>query len=720
MTGFARAGSGEADTDVVNATTSRPLVSRTRAIVIHATLVVFALAILARAAQLQLVESTRWADAAVEQQVKQQDVTPPRGQILDANGNVLVATRELMRLSFAPKLLQPAKRRGARRSDPPVNTRLAVRQGLKALNVHDTLVRRVMDTTRKWVELPAYYLPSDLDRFAGLPGVYRTRVLKRVSSAPPGISGFLGTVRDENTPVGGIESELDSLLRGVNGRNALVKDGRGNLIETPALSGVQARAGHTVTLTINQSLQEIAERELAEGVERTGASGGDVVMMDPRDGAVLAMAGFRDRKASVTATPLAEPYEPGSVMKPFIVARALELERVRPDEMINTEGGMWVVAKRKLYDEHKAVSMSVRDVVRLSSNIGAAKIALKLTQREEYETLRDFGFGTLTGVPYPAESRGRLPSVWLPQTPTSVAIGYEMMATPLQIAAAYVAIANGGELLQPGMVREVRDADGRVVFTHERRVIRRVIDPATAHLMREMLASVVDSGTAVAADLATFDVGGKSGTAREANGRFGYAQLKYNSSFAGMFPVQAPQYVLVVRLVDPKGKIYGGTISGRVVNEIIQSALATRDASLDRRALAALAKPIPTRRVRPPSPQAIAAALRDTARFDSLRAPTPPLPAPVAAPQRVVVTLPLASARGAKGDSGVVHPVDVASRTDWRAVPSVYGLDARQAVRTLHAAGFHVSLAAGQATRTRPAAGSMVRAGSVVVLETPQ
>jgi cell division protein FtsI (penicillin-binding protein 3) len=570
-----------------------------------------------------------------------------------------------------------------------------------------------MDTTKKWVELPATYLPSDLDRFAGIDGVHRTRELTRIISAPKGIVGFLGTVRDETTPVGGIEAELDSLLRGESGRDARVKDGRGNLLETPALSGFAARPGHTVSLTINQQLQEIAERGLADGIQRTGASGGDVVMMDPRDGSVLAMAGVRNRKPSVTATALAEPYEAGSVMKVFVISRALDLKRVHADEMINTEGGKWLVAKRTITDEHKAAYMSVRDVVRQSSNIGAGKIGTRLSQREEYEALRDFGFGTPTGVPYPAESRGVLPTRWNAQTPTAVAMGYEVSATPLQIAAAYVAIANGGELLQPSVVREVRDPDGQVVFTHERRVVRRVLSKETAALMREMLASVVDSGTAAAADMATYDVGGKSGTARRAEGKRGYVPGKYNSSFAGMFPIQAPQFVLVVRLIDPEGKIYGGTVSGTVVKEILRASLATRDASLDRRALASIAKPIPTRPAKAHTLHEIAVAMEDSARFDSLRAPVPQPVAPLAAPQRVVVSLPLAPARAKKGG-------DAAPSGELRAVPSVYGLDARQATLTLHAAGFHVSVSAGQATRTRPAAGTLARSGSVVVLETPR
>ena len=711
MSDLTRGTQGDAPDAGATAANSRPLVSRPRAIIIHASLVLFALAIITRAGQLQLLETTRWTVEAEKQQVKEQDVVPPRGPIVDAKGNVFVETREVMRLQFAPHQIKAPKKRKGKRGEQDANPRAAVRQGLKALGVHDTVIRKVMDTTRKWVEIKETFVPSDLERFASLPGVRRKRELKRTVTAPPGIRGFLGAVRSETTAVGGIEAELDSLLRGVSGRDARVVDGKGNLLETPALSGYAARPGHSVSLTINRSLQEIAERALADGITRTGATGGDVVMMDPRDGSVLAMVGVRNREASVTATALAEPYEPGSVMKPFIISRAIDVKRVSPDDLINTEGGTWTVAKRKITDEHKAAFMSVRDVVRLSSNIGAAKIALKLSQREEYETLRDFGFGTLTGLPYPAESRGQLKSEWLPQTPASVAIGYEISATPMQIAAAYVAIANGGELLQPAVVREVLDADGRVVFTHERRVIRRVLSPETARLMREMLASVVDSGTAVAADMATYDVGGKSGTARRVEGKR-YALGKYNSSFAGMFPVQAPQYVIVVRLIDPEGKIYGGTVSGTVVNEILQASIAARDASLDRRALAAVAKPIPTRPVRARSPHEVLAAFRDSMRFDSLRADAPPPLAPIAAPQRVVVALPLSSSQGKSGRG------DVSPRKELRTVPSVYGLDARQAVRTLHAAGFHVKVAAGGATRTRPAAGTLAASGSVVVLET--
>lgn len=693
--------------------TAKP-VSRVRAMLVHATLVLFTLAIIARAAQIQIVEGERWARTAASQQVREEQIKPPRGRIYDANGNVLAETVEMMRVRFTPANIKSYRPRGRKGTTDTVHSRTVVRQTLKSLGVSDSWIRRALDTTRAWVEIPMEFLPSDLERLKGIPGYNPERIHSRKVTAPAGVRGILGTINSEGKAVSGLEFELDSVLQGVSGKDVQIRDGRGNRMETPSLSGFDARPGHNITLTINQSLQEIAETELMDGVKRTGATGGDVVIMDVRDGAVLAVAAVRDRRVTTTAMSLAEPYEAGSVMKPFVISRALELERVHPEQMINTENGHWRFAKRSFTDEHKAPMMSVRDVIRHSSNIGAAKIAQTLSEQEEYEALRDFGFGTATGVPYPAESRGRLPvPKWEPQTATALAIGYEISATPLQIASAYVAIANGGELLQPVLVREVRDANGTVLYTHTRRVIRRPIPEATALEMRTMLASVVDSGTAVAAGLQTYEVSGKSGTARRlVNGA--YDQVHYNSTFAGMFPAESPQFVLVVRLIDPEGKIYGGTVAGRVVNVILQGAIATRDGSLDRSALALLEKRITPPKKAPLSVSAVAAAKRDTARFDSLRAPTPAAAEPVSSADRVIVSLPFTPRSKKAGAGGDGSSPD----RSLRRVPSVFGLDTRQAVRVLHAAGFRVTTVKGSGGQTKPGAGTMIQGGSLVVLET--
>jgi cell division protein FtsI (penicillin-binding protein 3) len=677
-------------------------------------LVLFAATIVGRAAQLQLLDHAYWSDTAERQHVRDLEVTPPRGAILDATGNVFVETREQMQLEIASHELKPVKLKGADGTRRLVDSRAVVRQTLRDLRVPDSSIRKVLRQRRQYVTLPKLFLPADVQRLAGLPGVSRKRVLTRAVSTPPSLRMLVGSLTADGKPNSGLELELDAVLRGEEGHDPVVLDGRGGRIGSPMLTPVAARPGHSVTLTINQSLQEIAEAQLRSALEKTGASGGDVVMLDPRDGAILAMAGMRDRKPALSMTALTEPYEPGSVMKPFVISRLLETHLARPEEMINTENGTAKIAGRVLTDEHKAPMMSVRDVVRQSSNIGTAKLAQRFSYAQQYQVLRDFGFGTPTGLPYPAEARGslKLPGRWLPMTQASTSIGYEVTATPVQLAAAYAAFASNGELLQPALVREIRDANDQLLFQHQRRVIRRVVSEEGAALMRTMLESVVDSGTARGAEMVTFDVAGKSGTAKRLeNGRYG-AGL-YNSTFAGMFPAQRPQYVVIARLIDSKNGYFGGTVAGGLVKGILQSALATRDASLDRQALASVAKAMPTPPPKPVSPAQRLAMAKDSARRDSLKAPPPPRAEPVPAAGRVVFDLPAAPA-----------PKAAAEPTDLRTVPSVFGLDPRQAARTLYAAGFRVSLAAGKAAgrdvRTRPAAGVLVRAGSTVQLETPK
>lgn len=689
-----------------------PIVSRARASFVHVTLVLFAAAVVAKSAQLQLVDHEHWRQEAERQHVVAVEVAPPRGAILDATGMVLVETREEVQLIVEPHRLGPSKRKGPDGKVRTIDSRVVLRKALKDLRVPDMWVQRAFNRKKyKWVELPMRFAPSDVARLKGLAGIKMRTRLERVNSTPEGLRGIVGVATASGGAISGVERELDHLLRGTAGRDPLVKAGNGVRMGSPMLTPVAARPGHNVTLTINQQLQEIAEEVLAGARDRTGATGGDLVIVDPRDGAVLAMASARNGRSS-SGNGLTEAFEPGSVMKPFIIARLLDLKRITPDRVYNTYDGRWEFNGVQTYrDTHEAAQMTVRDIVRFSSNIGTVQASLELSDAEEYETLRDFGFGVPTGVSYPSESRGTLrrpPYTRLDHAQMS--IGYAMNATPLQIASAYVAIANGGELLQPSLVREVRTADGTVLYKHRRTVVRRVLSPEVSALMREMLKSVVDSGTSTAAALQTFDVGGKSGTARRVrdNGR-GYDQGKYNSSFAGMFPVENPQYVIVARLIDPKGSYYGGIVSGTMVNDLLESAISTRNASLDRSELARFARPITAPPAKPLTPEQLRIALRDSARFDSLKAPPPPKaePLPVA---RIVVELPFAAAREPRRKTGA----------DLRPVPSVYGLSARQAARTLYAAGFQVNLVDGGAVRTRPAAGALLRVGSTVQLESPR
>ena len=705
-----------------HAASRKPLVSRLRASLIHGSLVLFAMALIARAIQVQLIDGPMWAQSAAKQQIRQSDLAAPRGQILDERGIVLAESRELVQIRIAPN--QVHRERSAKQND-----RRELLRGLTALGVSKPLIQTALDSTKTWVEIPKSFVPRDVEGLLKLRGVKPQFVMQRVIAAPDGVRRLIGVMDANGLAIGGIEQELDSLLRGQIGRRTSLRDGRGKYFDTPSKTGFEPTPGHSVTLTINSTLQDICERELQLALQRTGATGGDVVIVDPRDGSILALAGYRNGKVPLSSTPLAEGYEPGSVIKTFFVANLLDRGLTTPDEMVNTEDGRWVLNKRTITDEHKAAFMPVRDVIRNSSNIGIVKLTSRLSSSQEYEVLRDFGFGVQPGTPYPAESRGRvsLPKTWSSQTPASMAMGYEMLVTPLQLAVAYAAVANGGELLQPALVREIRDANGTIVFQHQRRALRRVLSPKAAEATRVILQSVVDSGTGVAADLQTFDVAGKSGTSRRSEGGR-YLDGKYNATFAGMFPAKNPQYVVVARLIDPKGLIFGGKVAAPVVNRILQGAMATRDVQLDRSALAAVARLVPVK--------VDTVALRVAARKDSIAhalalknaagkvwvdvagmldsaeivdttammvraAPKVAMPAPTS----VVVQFPY-------------KPKAVrVTETELMPIPNVVGLDLRDAVRTLHAAGFQVKLVGGASGRTKPLAGSFARAGTAVQLE---
>ncbi|MGV3708473.1 MAG: penicillin-binding transpeptidase domain-containing protein [Gemmatimonas sp.] len=703
---------------------AKPLVNRTRAALVHGSLVLFAMALIARAIQVQLIDGPYWAANAAKQQIRQSDLPAPRGQILDERGVVLAESRELVKLVLAPNEIR-------RDVKAKTDDRRELSRALTSLGLPRATIRTAMDTTKKWLELPKRYVPRDVENILKLrSGVHPQFVMQRVIAAPDGLRRLIGAVNAEGKAIGGIEQELDSLLRGQTGRRTSLRDGRGKYYDMPSVSGIDATPGHSVSLTLNAALQDICERELQAALKSTGATGGDVVIVDPRDGSILALAGYRDRKVPPSSTPLAEAYEPGSVLKTFIVGSLLNRGLITADDVVNTEIGPYIVkGKPWPTDEHKAPFMTVRDIIRNSSNIGIVKLVAKLTPAQEYETLRDFGFGVAPGTPYPAESRGRVmtPKSWTGQTAAAMAMGYEMSVTPLQLAMAYASVANGGELLQPALVHEIRDANGTIVFKHQRRALRRVLSPEAAHQTRLILESVVDSGSGTAARLQTFDVAGKSGTARRSQSG-SYVPGKYNATFAGMFPSKNPQYVVVARLIDPQGLIFGGRVAAPVVNRILQSAIATPDVQLDRSALAAIARPIPLK--------VDTAAMRAAARKDSIErvlalrkakekrsvnvashvdsaemidttamivrvAPKVALPAPTS----VVVALPY-------------KPKAVrAQEPELIQVPNVAGLDLRDAVRTLHAAGVKVRLTGGAGGRTKPLAGSFVKAGSIVQLE---
>jgi len=652
----------------------------------HATLAIFALAILVQAARVQLAQGKAWRARAERQQSTERRVPAPRGDILDATHHVLAQSREMVRLEIAPR---------------EVNEPRKLRKALAALHVDASVIARALDTSGKYLTVPDRFLAVEAAPAIALHGVHSYASITRAYAVSPGTQGILGHVDGDNKPVDGLELSLDSILRGTPGLATIFKDPKGQSRESPIAPGTAPTRGSSVVLTINADLQQIAEKALADAVSRMGAEGGDIVILDPHDGEILAMASRRLDPRQTSATAITEPFEPGSTAKPFMAAGLLERGLVSDRDSVDTGDGVYAINGREIHDEHRVGRAPLAEVLRWSSNIGIVKFSQRLSSREEFETLRDFGFGTATGLPFPTESNGilRTPKFWSMQSANSMAMGYEISVTPLQLAAAYAAFANGGELVEPALLKEVIGADGAVRYHHERRVVRRVMSRPVADKIRHMLLDVVDEGTALQAALDNYLLAGKTGTPRGAV-RGHYVSGRYNPNFVGLFPGDAPQYVIVVKLTAPQSSIFAAETAAPVTKAILEAALAAGNAALDRTKLAS--SEIPSR--------------KDTAHRATIEL--------AGAPDTRL-------AAGGSADSTTTHdgsvpfvvtlPIQPPSPTPRivRPVPDVRGLPLRDAVRSLHSAGFRVQLGHGGASSsavTNPAAGELAQTGTVVRL----
>lgn len=631
-----------------------------------------AVAILGRAFQLQALEGEKWAAVAADQQQSRIPVAARRGAVYDRDGTPLALSYETFRISVAP---------GELRNRGDAETALT-----EALGLTRAAARRATDPRRKWVVLPGRFTAEQHKRLEGVRGIHAERKLERFY--PQGDVGreVLGFVSADGRALGGVEQEWDALLRGTDGYALMRRDAHGRAEPTVSLPVVPPRDGRDVYLTLDFGLQEIADGALREAVRSTGSDGGDLLITDPQSGEILAAVSRRAGGARTLAG-FTEPYEPGSTLKPFFVAALMAQGRVSLEETLFAENGRWIDPNGRAFnDVHRMGTVTVREALRESSNIAMAKLTPRLRPAEQYGYLRDFGFGTPTGVEYPSEAGGRLrrPAGWSRLTPSSLAIGYEVSVTPLQLVLAYGALANGGVLMEPRLVREVRGENGEAMRRWEPRAVRRVVPREVTEELRDVLVAVVEEGTASRASLSTFDVAGKTGTARLTGASGRYEAGSYASTFAGFFPAKNPQLAIFVKLNRPQGAYYGGAIAAPVMREMLHAILASRSPALDGASLVA------TRNA--PVPAATAAA-----------APRTP---PQASPGGTYV-FNLAE--------GVPSSPPAARRSVT--VPSLAGLPLRDAARRAHAVGLHVRLrGSGRVAGTEPEAGAELASGDTLVL----
>lgn len=639
--------------------------------------------IVVRATQIQIVQGSLWTEQAERQHFTSVEIAAVRGSVLDRSGVELATSREVFRVSVAPRELR----------DVDAVTRLLA----EILGLEERIVRRATTSSKRWRVLPSTFPPSVREALDGVRGVYLEREHRRFYPQGDLARGLLGSVRDGKA-LGGVEQMYDEVLRGTVGQAVLARDPTGRPIPGESVIVEGPRGGGQVVLTLDVDLQEIGQQALTEAIRRTEARGGDLLITDPRTGDVLAMVSIHDGSTSALSA-INTPYEPGSTIKPLTVAGLLQNRLMSLDDVVDTGSGSWTVAGRTIEDVNREHGpMTLARALQISSSVGVAKAAQAMSPAVQYQNLREFGLGAPTGIGLPGEVRGTLrrPERWSRQSPASLAIGYEISVTPLQMAMAYGALANGGLLMEPRLVKEFRDSRGKVTARFQPRIVRRAVSRRVALEVSAVLVDVVEDGTGTRARLGTFKVAGKSGTARVwADGA--YQDGEYFASFVGFFPAEDPQLLVMVKLDRPQGAYYGGSAAAPVTLATMEAILAAQQTPIDRWALAQVAR---AEEIDAPSRESNGGETALLPRFAELRLDG------------------YSASVGAQGSS-VSRWRDSAAlenRTHVR-VPDVLGLPARAAARRIHEAGLRVEWDGSGVTKTMvPRAGSLLAPGDTVRL----
>jgi cell division protein FtsI (penicillin-binding protein 3) len=367
----------------------------------------------------------------------------------------------------------------------------------------------------------------------------------------------------------GVERAWNEVLAGTPGKAIVGRDALGREVVTQHVLAAPA-PGHGVMLTIDKTIQYLAEREIDAAYRRTGARAAMAVVMEPRTGDILALAirptfnpnAFLDvpSKEVWRNRAITDPFEPGSTFKVILAAAALEEGVVKPDDRIYAENGKLTIAKTVIHDWKKFGWLTFTEVLQNSSNVGSMKVGLSLGRDRYYKYMTAFGFGAPTGVGLPGESRGQLrePQRWSLLSLPTMSIGQEVSVTALQIVAAFGAVANGGTLMQPRIVKAEFDADGRETRRFAPKAVRQVISPETAKTLGRMLTEVVADGTGHLAAVPGYEVGGKTGTAQKLDPQTRrYSRAPGVLSFVGFVPVDEPRLVMLVMLDEPRNEKWG-------------------------------------------------------------------------------------------------------------------------------------------------------------------
>ncbi len=526
-----------------------------------------------RAYALQVDEGDRYRELAERQHGAAVNIPAPRGDVIDARGRPLAVSADADSIWANPREVQDVE--GTAET-------LATLLGEDAGALEAKLAG---DRKFVWLDRHVTREIADSVRAAKLPGIVVEKEPRRWYPARTIGGPVIGRADIDSRGLEGIELSMNDLLLGTRGNGHAVRDARGRKMFADGME--QPEPGATVQLSLDRSIQAIADSALADSVIKNKAKSGVAVVLDVATSRVLAMSSYptydpnsADAHAGARNRPVTDVFEAGSVMKIFSISAALDDGTVSPETGFDTGNGSYQVGPKTIRDVHPAPYLTVADIVKHSSNVGTVKIAQRLGREKLYAALKSYGFGAKTGIELPGEQTGRIRrgDTWREIELATIAFGYGLTVTPLQIAAALAAIGNGGVYREPRIVDKVVDRDGTVKYAAHPEP-RQMVKAKTAEQMRKILATVFEGGkeggTAKGIVVPGFICAGKTGTAHKydhATRR--YADHLYLSSFAGLAPADNPRLAIVVMIDEPSGGDYfGGLVAGPVFATIASEGL---------------------------------------------------------------------------------------------------------------------------------------------------
>ena len=542
---------------------------RARVIVLGAIAFLWLGVVLARLVELQVVRHGELAQRAQRQQQRTLEVTPKRGVIYDRNRHELAVSIAVDSVFAIPsEVAEPGQ--AARRLAP-------------ALGLDPAAVEEKLRSERSFVWIKRKLTAEEAARVQSLDlaGIYSQPEHKRFYPKRELAAHVLGFVGMDENGLAGLELSLDDQIRGRPQRLTISADGRRRWFSR---RGNVPTEGASVVLTLDENIQYIAERELAAAIERTRASSGTIIVMDPRNGEVLALANWPTFNPNQAASAplehhvnraLSFVYEPGSTFKLVTLAAALEEGLASPTEFIDCQQGAIFIAGHRIRDHKPFGMLTLRQVMYESSDVGAIKVGLRLGNDLMYKHIREWGFGKPTGIELPAESSGilRPASNWSRISIGAISMGQEVAITSLQLATAVSAIANGGDWVQPRVVQEVFHGEEAQPIPPSRR--QRILTSGVAEELRRMLAGVVREGTGRSAQPVGYTAAGKTGTAQKIDASGGYSRTDFIASFAGFAPQDDPVVTVAVVLDSPRGARYhGGEVAAPIFRAVVERTLA--------------------------------------------------------------------------------------------------------------------------------------------------